>query len=300
MASRDIEFKVGVIVLIGLILLFASLYWLQGYKLERNAQKVTVRFSDVGTLAVGDRVTVSGVHRGKVSGLELTESGVLVDLLLYKDVVLKSDARIVIKNLGLMGERFIAISPGSDSARFDASQVVQGYYDAGLPEVMGLMGEMIVELRSLVGSIKNTVAADSSLTKFNRTVNNLEKVSAMLSNVMEDNSAKIGNTVDNFNSASKRLNKMLADNQPKLDTTFGRLERATSGLDDFVARLDTLSLELNEFAASVNNPDGTMNLLMNDRRLYDDLRRTADNIDDLILDIRQNPGRYINLKVELF
>lgn len=300
MASRDIEFKVGVIVLIGLILLFASLYWLQGYKLERNAQKVTVRFSDVGTLAVGDRVTVSGVHRGKVSGLELTESGVLVDLLLYKDVVLKSDARIVIKNLGLMGERFIAISPGSDSTRFDASQVVQGYYDAGLPEVMGLMGEMIVELRSLVGSIKNTVAADSSLTKFNRTVNNLEKVSAMLSNVMEDNSAKIGNTVDNFNSASKRLNKMLADNQPKLDTTFGRLERATSGLDDFVARLDTLSLELNEFAASVNNPDGTMNLLMNDRRLYDDLRRTADNIDDLILDIRQNPGRYINLKVELF
>jgi len=300
MASRDIEFKVGVIVLIGLILLFGSLYWLQGYKLERNAQKITVRFSDVGTLAVGDKVTVSGVHRGRVNRLELTESGVLVDILLYKDVVLKDDARIVIKNLGLMGERFIAISPGADSTRLDETRIVQGYYDAGLPEVMGLMGEMIVELRSLVGSIKNTVAADSSLNRFSRTVNNLEKVSAMLSNVMEDNSAKIGNTVDNFNSASKRLNKMLADNQPRIDSTFGRLERATAGLDDFVARLDTLSLELNEFASTVNNPDGTMNLLMNDRRLYDDLRRTADNIDDLILDIRQNPGRYINLKVELF
>lgn len=300
MASKDIEFKVGVIVLIGLILLFGSLYWLQGYKLERNAQKITVRFSDVGTLAVGDKVTVSGVHRGKVNRLELTDNGVLVDILLYKDVVLKDDARFVIKNLGLMGERFIAINPGSDSLRLDLNQTVQGYYDAGLPEVMGLMGEMIVELRSLVGSLKKTIASDSSLTKFNRTVDNLEHVSAMLSNVMNDNSSKIGQTVDNFNSASKRLNTMLAENQPRLDSTFGRLDRATSGLDNFVARLDTLSLELNDFASSVNNPDGTMNLLMNDRRLYDDLRRTADNIDDLILDIRQNPGRYINLKVELF
>ena len=43
-----------------------------------------------------------------------------------------------------------------------------------------------------------------------------------------------------------------------------------------------------------------MQLLMEDRRLYDDLRRTADNVDDLINDIRANPRKYINLKVELF
>jgi len=41
-------------------------------------------------------------------------------------------------------------------------------------------------------------------------------------------------------------------------------------------------------------------LLLEDRRLYDDLRHTADNIDDLIQDIRDNPRKYINLKVELF
>ncbi|RKX24831.1 MAG: MCE family protein, partial [Candidatus Zixiibacteriota bacterium] len=33
---------------------------------------------------------------------------------------------------------------------------------------------------------------------------------------------------------------------------------------------------------------------------YDDLRRTADNLDDLITDVRANPGRYVNLKLELF
>ncbi len=300
MAKQDIEFRVGVIILMGMILLFGSLYWLQGYKLERNAQHVTVRFRDVGTLAVGDRVTVSGVYRGKVKDLRLTSDGVLVELLLYHDVVLKRDASIVIKNLGLMGERFIAISPGVDSVLFNTSAVATGLYDAGLPEVMGLMGDMIVEMKSLVHSLKRTVVSDSSLNQFKQTVTNLERVSGSLADYMSRSEDKLDHTVDNFHEASARLSRLINDNSPRIDTSLQRVERATEGLDEFVARLDTLSIQARLFAETINNPDGTMHLLINDRRLYDDLRQTADNFDDLISDIRANPRKYINLKVELF
>ena len=163
MATKNVEFRVGVIILIGIVILVVSLYWLQGYKLERNAQRVVVLFDDVGTLAVGDRVTVSGVRKGKVNNLYLTDHGVEVELLLFQDVVLKRDAQFAIKNLGLMGERFVAIAPGKDSLTLDISQPVRGLYDTGLPEVMGLMGEMITELRNLVVSFKQTVGSDSSL-----------------------------------------------------------------------------------------------------------------------------------------
>jgi hypothetical protein len=40
--------------------------------------------------------------------------------------------------------------------------------------------------------------------------------------------------------------------------------------------------------------------LMQDRRLYDDLRRTAGSLDDLVKDIREHPKKYLNVKVELF
>ncbi|MDH4157351.1 MAG: MlaD family protein [candidate division Zixibacteria bacterium] len=300
MAKKDVEFRVGVIILIGIILLGSSLYWLQGYKLERNAQVIRVLFADVGTLSEGDRVTVSGVHKGKVNGLSLTDRGVLVELLLYKDVVLKRDARITIKNFGLMGERFIAITPGVDSLPFDTGSAAQGYYDAGLPEVMGLMGDMIVELRNIVRSLKRTVASDSSLGKFNNTVSNLERVSSSLADYVARNDTKFDKTVDNFYKASGQLNRLLAENSDKVDSAAQRLYRVSDGLDKFVVRLDTLSLHLRDFAASMNDPEGTLQLLVSDRRLYDDLRRTADNIDDLINDIRENPRKYINLKVELF
>lgn len=300
MASRDIEFRVGIIIIIGLILLGGSLYWLRDYQLERNAQVVTVRFADVGTLEVGDKVTVSGVRAGKVNGLKLTENGVLVELLLSQDVVLKRDAVFAIKNLGLMGERFISIVPGRDTVLLDASLTIEGSYDTGLPEVMGLMGEMIVELRSLVGSFKKSIGSDSSLQKFNNTVANLESVSASLADYMKRNENSLDKTADNFYQASKELNRMLSQNSHKVDSATARVDRMTVKLEDFVGQLDSLSTSFRNFAQSLENPDGTLQLLIEDRRLYDDLRRTADNIDDLVNDIRANPRKYINLKVELF
>ncbi len=300
MASKNIEFRVGVIILIGLVILFGSLYWLQGYKLERNSQLIRVRFDDVGTLSVGDRVTVSGVHKGKVNRLRLTEDGVEVELLIYRDVVLKRDARFVIKNFGLMGERFIAVSPGKDSVRFDPSHVAIGEYDTGLPEVMGLLGEMITDLRNLVFSFKQSIGSDSSLAKFNRTLQNLEQVSQSLAAYMNRNEKKLDATAQNFLQASRDLKKLLEKNSSLVDSSMQRLDRSTVMLEQFVNRLDTLSQSAREFADALNNPDGTMHLLLEDRRLYDDLRQTVDNIDDLVNDIRANPRKYINLTVELF
>ncbi|MEK7775738.1 MAG: MlaD family protein [Candidatus Zixiibacteriota bacterium] len=301
MAVNNIEFRVGVIIVLGLAILFGSLYWLQGRRLERNAQKVKVFFQDVGTLAVGDRVTVSGVQRGKVEGLALTSAGVEVELMLYKDVVLNRDASFIIRNLGLMGERFVAVLPGTDSStRLDLERTATGAYDVGLPEVMGLMGEMIVELRSLVHSLKQTVASDTSLTKVSNTVANLEEVSRSLASYMSRNTGKMDQIVEDFASASRDVRHMISRNAPLVDSTASRIERATVDLETFVVGLDTLSHAARQFADRLNNPDGTLSLLTEDRKLYDDLCRTAKNLEELIGDVRANPKKYMNLTVEIF
>ncbi|NOY88277.1 MAG: MCE family protein [FCB group bacterium] len=300
MDTRDIEFRVGLIILIGIIILGGSLYWLRDYKLKRNSQTIKVQFNDVGTLSVGDKVTVFGVRKGKVDGLHLTDKGVVVELLLSRNVKLKDDARFVIKNLGLMGERFIAIKPGKDSIAFDTSSVATGNYDTGLPEVMGLLGDMITELRSLVSSFKKTVGSDSSLRRFDNTIKNLETTSKAMSEYMQRNENKFNKTADNFYKASQELNSFLSQNSQKIDSSTQRVYRITTKLERFVDRLDTLSTAFRQFADDINNPEGTLQLLTQDRRLYDDLRRTADNIDDLVSDIRAHPRKYINLKVEIF
>jgi len=300
MATHETEFKVGITILIGLAILAGSLYWLEGYRIAGETQRIKVLFADVGTLQIGDRVTVSGVRKGKVDDLKLTDSGVVVELALDQDVVLKADAAITIKNLGLMGERFIAINPGQDTTRLDESKTVPGLYDTGLPEVMGLMGEMITELRELVRTVKNTIGSDTGLAKLNSTLDNLNHLTGSLADYVDRNNSKLDETAQNFLVASRRLDRLLKNNSGKVDSTLERMDRVSTKLEGFTYQLDTLASAAREFADYVNQNEGTVQLLLEDRRLYDDLRRTADNIDDLVSDIRNDPQKYINLKVELF
>jgi phospholipid/cholesterol/gamma-HCH transport system substrate-binding protein len=301
MAKKShIEFRVGLITLLGFAILFASLYWLQGYKMERNAQRVRVVFDDVGTLSAGDRVTVSGVHKGKVDNLRLTDEGVLVELLIYQDVQLHIDAQFIIKNLGVMGERFIAIQPGRSLERFDLAITAKGQAEVGVPDIMGNVGAVVIELRNMVSAMRQTVASDTSLARFNRTVANLENLSQSLVGFMARNEDKFDKASSNFLKSSEQMTELIARNAGTIDSTLTRFHQASVGLDTLVHKLDTLSSEVRVFADNLNNGDGTLQLLMQDRRLYDDLRGTADNIDLLINDIRANPSKYINLKVEIF
>ncbi len=300
MAYKNVEFKVGLFVVIGAVILAGSLYWLQGFRLQRDTQTVQVLFDDVGMLKVGNIVTVSGMFKGKVNGMSLTEQGVVVEFLLAGDVILKEDAQFIIRNYGLMGERFVAVYPGESEVLLDKTIFTRGRYDSGIPQVMGLMGEMVTELHELVIAFKRSVASDSTLNKFNHTVSNLETVSTSMAEYIQRNESKLDHTADNFLQASRELSGVLSRNAAKVDSSAARMDRLTINLEEFVIKLDTLSMSARDFADRLNNPDGTLQLMLEDRRLYDDLRRTADDIDDLIKDIKADPRKYINLKVELF
>jgi phospholipid/cholesterol/gamma-HCH transport system substrate-binding protein len=301
MASKtNIEFKVGILILLGIIILGVSLYWLEGYKLARNSQLIRVKFDDVGTLAIGDKVTVSGVHKGKVEDFDLMDDAVVVQLLISRDVRLKRDAVFTIRNTGVMGERFIAISPGSDSAPLDTAAIADGSYDSGIPEIMGLLGETITELRSLISSFRENVETESTMDKVNITLTNLSKVTTSLADYLDRNEARLDQTTENFLEASKELRRVVAGNAGAIDSSAQRLDRITFGVERLVGQLDTVVAATRSLADAIEVEEGTLQLLLEDRRLYDDLRQTADNLDDLINDIKENPRKYINLKVELF
>lgn len=300
MPTKKLEFRVGLFVVAGIIVLAGSVYWLERLNLRNNTRTVQVKFDDVGMLKVGNIVTVSGVYKGKVTGMELLADGVITEIILSADVVLKEDAQFVIRNFGIMGERFVAIYPGESDQPLDSTVAARGRHDSGIPEVMGLMGEMVSELHDLVISFKRTIGSDSSLARFHRSIGNLERASSSIADYLDRNEEKLDNTAENFLKASRELKNILVDNSVRVDSSMLRMDRISVRLESFVAGLDTLSASAREFADKLNNPDGSLQMFLEDGRLYNDLRKTADGIDDLVQDIRANPRKYLRLKIELF
>ncbi len=300
MDSKNIEFRVGVFVILALAIFVLAIVWIQGYRLKQDTYKLRVIFEEVGSLAEGDPVMVAGIRKGKVADLELVAGGVEAVIILSNDVVLKKDATITVKNIGLMGERFVAVRQGKSDERLDISQPFRGSYDTGIPEVMGMMGEMITELRNLVFALKNSVASDENLNKLSTTVQNFEKLSGSISDYLTRNEGNFDKAAENFLAASKSLNKLISGNAKRVDSTIQRVDNISVRMETVISDLEQVSKTAREFADNLNQGDGTLQMMVDDRRLYDDLRKTADNLDDLIHDIRENPKKYIQLKVELF
>ncbi|UCD95066.1 MAG: MCE family protein [Candidatus Zixiibacteriota bacterium] len=300
MASRNIEFRVGILIIVSLAILVGAIIWVQGYRFGQKNYTFSVMFEEVGSLAKGDPVMVSGIRMGKVIALGLTEEGVEAIITLSNEVVLRKDARFTVKNIGLMGERFVAVSTGMSEELLDLSKPVPGSYDTGIPEVMGMMGEMITELRNLVLALKETIASEDNLDKLTATIANFEDLSHSLSDYFQRNRKNLDKAARNFLDASADLKKLVSGNAGRADSVMMRVDDASQKVTTIVTDLEYVAKTAREFADNLNRGDGTLQMLVDDRRLYDDLRKTADNLDDLITDIRANPKKYIQLKVELF
>jgi phospholipid/cholesterol/gamma-HCH transport system substrate-binding protein len=300
MASKNLELKVGLLVLVGAAILFFAVWLAKGYRYGQEFYSVSVRFPEVGALSPGDPVTVSGVNKGKVRDIKLDQGGVLVTLALTSDVVLKQDATFAVKNIGLMGERFVAVHMGKSETPLDMTHPAAGTFDPGIPEVMGMMGQVIESMNHLVNLLGETVISPATLDKFSQTITSLQQISARLEKTSAENAPKIDSTIKNFAQLSEALKKGLDRNISYIDTAAQNFDAASKRLVQLVADMEEASAKFKSFATDLDESEGSLRLLMEDRRLYDDVRRTAQNIDSLVNDIRQDPRKYINFTLELF
>jgi phospholipid/cholesterol/gamma-HCH transport system substrate-binding protein len=64
-----------------------------------------------------------------------------------------------------------------------------------------------------------------------------------------------------------------------------------------LAQVTTLLNNVEQATAQLNQTDNTAGSLLNDKELYERLNKTVNSLDSLLIDIRLNPKRYINVKV---
>ncbi len=294
------ELKVGITVLLAVTIFVAAIFWVRGAQVSRETRHMSVWFPDVGSLETGDPVSVSGVRTGKVQGIQLSEGGVLVDIEIAQYVNLRSDARFAIRNIGLMGERFVDVATGLSDDPWPADSIPHGINETGIPEVMGVMGSVTEEIRELVRAIRSTIGSDETLNRLVTVSKNLDRLSEQTANMVETNRAGIADAIEDLRVAAEDLKQTVAASETAIEHTTERFDSAAVNLNRFVDGLDSLSQNVHRLVQDVHSGRGTVARLINDDQLIRRWETTAAEIDALIADIRENPGKYINVKVEIF
>jgi len=113
MNKLSIETAVGFFLIIGLLSLAYISVKLGDIELFGTKQyPVKAKFTNVSGLKEGSDVQIAGVKVGKVSKISLDEYNAMVELLMNPDVKLQDDSIASIRTQGIIGDKYVKISPG--------------------------------------------------------------------------------------------------------------------------------------------------------------------------------------------
>lgn len=300
MAKKAVEFKVGIVVIIGVVMLVATILWLQGFQFNQSHNTIKVLFKSTGGLKKGDFVSVSGVNMGKVSKITLEKNGVLADLKVSSDAYLHSDAKFIIKNYGIMGERYIYIEPGTSDKSLDLSKVQHGEASPGTAELIGLFGETIQDVQKILNDIKSTVASEKNLENLVDLAATLNDLSLKLNTFFLDNRGSIKQTFSNLENVTGQLSKFVDTSSYKVDSTLTNFAQASASLNKLADSLEVVTRMVTKFMQGVDEGKGTLGLLSEDPTLYQDIKKTIRSLNTFIEDVRHDPKKYLNVEVKIF
>ena len=295
--SRKTEIQVGVTVLVAVAILVGSLAWLKDYSMERGKRIWQVEFPETGGLSHSDEVLVNGIRKGDVRSMKLVGDRVRVELSLDDGITLTRDSRVVIRNIGLMGEKIIAVDLRTTGAPYGSKDVIQGVYEKGLSEVMGQLGstvEAVARLSERLDTVSEVLTRDGRLAG---TIRNFSRTSEELRLAVSENRATLRDAIGNFASASQTAKRLTSGREAELAQTFDKFASAAEKMDVLAGRLDSLRAVVQSVSGRVERGEGTLGKLVNDDQLYADLYTSVRSLKTLIEDIKAHPKKYFKFSV---
>ena len=113
MKKFDVELLVGLFLIVGIICLgYLSIRLGRMEIFGGRGYEVYATFANIGGLKLGSSVEIAGVHVGHVQSITLSNYQARVSLIIPRNVKLQEDAIASIKTKGLIGEKYIGITPG--------------------------------------------------------------------------------------------------------------------------------------------------------------------------------------------
>ena len=294
------EIKTAIIVVAGIAAFYVGFNFLKSKSLFNKTNTYYAYFPHSGGLKTGTQITVNGVKVGSVETVSLEEKTAQIKITMEcsDDFTFSKNSTAELYN-SLLGGAGLQIIPAFDNAPIAVSGDV---LEARIQEDM---------LASISSSIKPTQEklnhllnqADTTLTGVNKILDN--KTTTDLKNAITE----LSNTMRYINQASVTLNNLLIAYQASLLNTLqnankisGDLAKVTSDLSEadinkvITNAQNTLS-NLNTLLSEIENGKGTVGKLLKDDALYNDLDKSAKQLELLLQDFRLNPKRYVHFSL---
>lgn len=153
------EIKVGIFVFIGILIMFIIVFSIGEFYILKPVYRIKALFGFANGIAIGAPVRLAGVNIGEIEDIRvyydetLQRTKVLLLAKLKKEAKIEKNAVCKINTLGLLGEKYLEISPGTSDAGFlKGEEAIIGYDPVPMEEVTKTMKELSETAKAITES----------------------------------------------------------------------------------------------------------------------------------------------------
>lgn len=314
--DKIINYKIGLTVFFGLLIIFILLVVVgtDDYFFSKTYNLKTY-VSDAAGLVKGAPVMLGGIKVGDVERIDFIpgneKSNICVSLRVvysYRNKITAS-SRAEIRAIGILGDKLVYISVGkTNEAAIGEGSTIPYNSTIGFEDISQSLSPAVVDLKGILSNlhkITDTIAAGrgsigqlindpATVNDINRVIN---KADALLTKA-DSKDGTLGGLIhdkeiyNNLAYVTKDL-KELINGLRNGKGTLGKLVVN----DSLYNNINSSAAQLKEILTKAQNDSTVAGGLVNDKKLYRNLNDLIKDINSLVNDIKENPGRYVKVKI---
>ena len=296
------EVKIALTTIVAIVLVYLLINFMKGINVFKSSNTYYVRFDNIAGLAVSNAVYANGYPVGIVRGIQYdygNHERVVVAIELDKEMHMPRGTKAELVT-SLMGgvTMSLMLGPNPTDNLAQGDTISGGLHEGAVEKVEALMPtimDMLPKLDSIVTNVAR-LSADPALAQTLRNTaeitNNLRRTSAKLDAMVGRDLPQMMQHLNNTSRNVERLSNNLA--AINLQETMNEVNASLAEVKQFSANINAMTYDLN---SKLNSRDNTFGLLLNDRKLYDNLNHAVSSADSLLINVKAHPKRYVHFSI---
>ena len=297
------EFKIGLFAVIAITLLYLGFNFLKGIDFFSSDKKYYTVYDNIDGLQLSNSVVINGLVIGRVSDIvfQQQKNNIVVELDIKGDILLDDSTKAYLTSEGLLGGKAIELilpkklgNPLQDGDTI-LSDVALGLVESLTEQTLPVTEDIGVLLKKFSSTLDNFHETEILLRESIKKLNsNLDQTYLLINENRKVLNATLENVkglTANLENASQNLDPLLVNANSLVDS-LRQLE-----INETLSSLNAVAENLNSVLGSLKEGEGTLGKMFYDDSLYVNLNQSAEDLDKLMVDLRENPSRYVHFSV---